>query len=169
KGKAGMATETITVVFTDLVGSTALLSRVGAARADTLRREHFAMLRQATARTGGREIKNLGDGLMIVFRSVTAALDAAVLMQKGIRRGSGEDALAMRVGVSHGEADVEAGDYFGPPVIEAARLCAVAADGQILSSDIVRMLAGSRTSHIFEPIGAIELKGFTEPVPVCSV
>jgi class 3 adenylate cyclase len=164
-----MSTETITVLFTDLVGSTALLSRVGAARADVLRREHFAMLRQAIARTRGREIKNLGDGLMVAFGSVVGALDAAVLMQKGLRRSNADGSLLMRVGISHGEADAEAGDYFGRPVIEAARLCAAADDGQILTTEIVRMLAGSRTFHVFEGIDEIELKGFTEPIAACIV
>ncbi len=65
-----MAAETITVLFTDLVGSTDLLSRVGEVRADELRREHFGLLRANVAEHGGREVKNLGDGLMVVFDGV---------------------------------------------------------------------------------------------------
>lgn len=79
-----MAAETVTVLFTDLVGSTELLSRVGEAGADELSREHFGLLRAAIAEHGGREVKNLGDGLMVVFDGVAAALDAAVVMQQGI-------------------------------------------------------------------------------------
>ena len=59
-------TQTVTVVFTDLVGSTALLSRVGEERAEELRREHFGILRDAITGAGCREVKNLGDKLMIV-------------------------------------------------------------------------------------------------------
>ena len=77
-----MSTETITVLFTDLVGSTALLSRVGEQRAEMLRREHFALLRAVIDETDGREIKNMGDGLMVVFASTRAALGAAVAMQQ---------------------------------------------------------------------------------------
>jgi class 3 adenylate cyclase len=58
-----MATETITVLFTDLVGSTELMSRVGETAAEELRREHFVLLRASIAPHGGREVKNLGDGL----------------------------------------------------------------------------------------------------------
>ena len=79
-----MASVTATFVFTDLVGSTELLSRVGEVRADELRREHFGLLRDAIAEHGGREVKNLGDGLMVVFDGVTAALDGAVAMQQAI-------------------------------------------------------------------------------------
>ena len=118
-----MTTETVTVVFTDLVGSTELLSRVGEVAADALRREHFGLLRSALEVHGGREVKNLGDGLMVVFDGVTAALDAAVAMQQAItaRPPDGEP-LAIRVGVAVGEAEREDGDYFGLPVVEAARL-----------------------------------------------
>ena len=79
-----MATETITVLFTDLVGSTELLSRVGERAAEQLRREHFGLLRAAVEPHGGREVKNLGDGLMVVFDGVASALEAAVGMQQAM-------------------------------------------------------------------------------------
>src|SRR6476646_11373106 len=98
-----MATETITVLFTDLVGSTDLLSRVGEAQADELRREHFGLLRAAMAAHGGREVKNLGDGLMVVFDGVPAALDAAVGMQQAITaRASDAEPLSIKIGVAVG-------------------------------------------------------------------
>jgi class 3 adenylate cyclase len=56
------AVETVTVLFTDLVGATALASTVGPERAEELRQEHFALLREAIAAANGREVKNLGDG-----------------------------------------------------------------------------------------------------------
>ena len=77
-----MATENVTVLFTDLVGSTALSSSLTQDAADVLRREHFSILRQAIAEHGGREVKNLGDGLMIVFGATSAALGCAVAMQQ---------------------------------------------------------------------------------------
>ena len=55
--------ETVTVLITDLVGSTALGSRVGPTVAEALRREHFGVLREAIEASQGREVKNLGDGL----------------------------------------------------------------------------------------------------------
>ena len=62
-----MTTENVTVLFTDMVGSTALASSLAPDAADELRRGHFAILRQAVAEAGGTEVKNLGDGLMVVF------------------------------------------------------------------------------------------------------
>ena len=121
-----MAAATVSVVFTDLVGSTELLSRVGEERAEVLRREHFGLLRDAIADHGGREVKNLGDGLMVVFDGVTAALDGAVAMQQAISGRRSDEPMTIRVGLSSGECDLEDGDYFGLPVVEAARLCAKA-------------------------------------------
>src|SRR5688572_24785890 len=104
-------------MFTDLVGSTELLTRVGDDDADSLRREHFAVLRSAIDAQGGREVKNLGDGLMAAFAVPTAALDAAVEMQQRLelRNRRAVEPLEIRVGLSIGEADVEDGDYFGTP------------------------------------------------------
>src|SRR6476661_9353810 len=165
-----MAAETITVVFTDLVGSTELLSRVGEARADELRREHFGLLRTAMADNGGREVKNLGDGLMVVFDGVTSALDSAVAMQQAITaRPQGAESLSIKIGIAVGEAELEDDDYFGLPVVEAARLCAKAQGGEILTTEFVRMLAKSRSDVELESVGALELKGLDEPVETYRV
>ena len=75
----------------------------------------------------------------------------------------------MRIGISAGDATFEDGDWFGTPVIEASRLCGAADGGQILVSDLVRALAGSRTDHEVRSLGARELKGFPEPVAVSEV
>ncbi len=165
-----MAAATITVLFTDLVGSTDLLSRVGEAEADELRREHFGLLRAAMADYAGREVKNLGDGLMVVFDGVAPALDAAVAMQQAITaRPSDAEPLSIRIGVAVGDAEVEDDDYFGLPVVEAARLCAKAHGGEILTTEFVRMLARSRSKVVLEPVGALELKGLDEPVETYRV
>jgi adenylate cyclase len=154
-----VGTATVTVLFTDLVESTALMARVGEDRAEALRREHFGLLRDAIDTHGGREIKNLGDGLMVAFDAVTAALACAVDMQQRLdaRNRRADEALSIRIGVSHGEADVAEGDYFGTPVVEASRLCGNADGGEIFTSEIVRLLAGSRGDFTFEPLGAAEL------------
>lgn len=120
---------------------------------------------------GGREVKNLGDGLMVVFATVSGSLDAGVAMQQAFeaRNRAADEAMAIRVGVSTGEADVADGDYFGVPVVEAARLCAMAAGGEILAADLVRMMAGARGGHRFDPVGLVELKGLEDPVAACRV
>lgn len=166
-----MTTQTITVVFTDLVGSTELLSRVGEAESERLRRELFTQCREAAAAHHGREVKNLGDGLMLAFPAPSAGLDAAVEIQQRLeaRNRRASDPLALRIGVSSGEVEEEDGDYFGRPVVEAARLCATAHGGQILATEIVRHLAGSRLAHETTPVGPLELKGLDDPVPAVSV
>jgi adenylate cyclase len=134
-----------------LVGSTALLSRVGEERAELLRREHFRVIAGCDADSEGREVKNMSDGLMVVYTSPSAAVNGAVAMQQRLdaRNRRSEEAMLVRIGVSVGEADVEDGGYFGSSVVEAARLCAKADGGQIVTTDIVRALTGSRGGHKF--------------------
>jgi hypothetical protein len=158
-------------MFTDLVDSTALMTRVGESAAEGLRRDHMAVLRTAIDARGGREVKNLGDGLMVVFTSAADAVAAAVDIQRALHRRNRRAAepLAVRVGIALGDADVEDDDYFGVPVVQAARLCAQAAGGEVLCTDVVRMLAGSRVDASFEAVGELALKGLTEPVAASRV
>jgi len=166
-----MSVEIVAVVFTDLVGSTALLSRVGEDAAEELRREHFGLLRAAVEPGGGREVKNLGDGLMIVFDSAAEAVAAAVRIQQefDLRNRRAEHALQVRIGIALGDADVDDEDYFGIPVVQAARLCAKCDADEILVTDVVRMLTGTRGGLTFESLGELELKGLDEPVGACRV
>jgi class 3 adenylate cyclase len=153
---------TVTVVFTDLVGSTDLRLALGDDRADALTDECDRLVTAAVTSAGGEVVKSLGDGLMAVFHAAATAVDAAVAAQielaRAARRWRNVD-LAMRVGIATGDADHEGADWHGMPVVEAARLCAAADGGQILASALVRTLAGSRSDHDFEPVGTIELKG----------
>jgi class 3 adenylate cyclase/tetratricopeptide (TPR) repeat protein len=165
-----MSTETVTVLFTDLVASTELMSRLGEAAADELRREHFGLLRGAVAEHGGREVKNLGDGLMVVFDAVTGGLACAVAMQQAIAgRAPDAEPLSIRVGVALGDAEFDDGDYFGLPVVEASRLCARADGGEILTTEFVRLLARSRSDVELVSVGALDLKGLDEPVETFRV
>jgi hypothetical protein len=156
----------VVVLMTDLVGSTAMEDRVGSVAAQELRAEHFGLLRGALESTGGREAKNLGDGLMVVFDSAAQSLAFAAAMQQAVeaRNRRAAEPLGMRVGVSLGDATAEEGDYFGRPAIEAARLCAAAEGGQIVVNGLVRQVAGARGDDRFRSLGALELKGFSEPL-----
>ena len=122
-------TEIVAVLFCDLVGSTALLARLGDDANDALRRDVFAALREPLSRHRGEEVKSQGDGLMVAFRSSAAeAVACAVEMHRSMHRLDQRQplGLAIRVGVSLGEARFEDDDWFGAPVVEAARLCALA-------------------------------------------
>jgi class 3 adenylate cyclase len=162
---------TATFLFTDLVGSTELASSMSAEDAEELRRRHFALLRGVVESTGGREVKNLGDGLMVVFSSASRALSCAVEIQQALERHNRrvEVPLEVRIGVATGEATEEGGDFFGDPVVQAARLCARATSGQILATELLRLTVGRHTSLEFTPLGSLELKGLAAPVPVVEV
>ena len=166
-----MTTEYAAILFTDVVGSTELSQRVSPEFADDLRRAHFSILRQALAETGGTEVKNLGDGLMVVFGSASAALACAVAMQQGVERDNRdrERLVGLRVGLSGGEVSREDDDYFGDPVVEAARLCAACDTGQVLATDVVRAVAGRRSRLQCRSLGDLSLKGLTDPVATVEV
>ena len=169
--RASVTTENVTVLFTDMVDSTTLASHLAPDAADEVRRGHFAILRQAVAEAGGTEVKNLGDGLMVVFGVASAALSCAVAMQQGIERDNRlrEHLVGVRIGLSGGEVNREDDDYFGDPVIEAARLCARCESGQILAADIVRLTAGRRSRHECRSLGKLALKGMPDPVDTVEV
>ena len=162
---------TATFVFTDLVDSTATAARLDHAAAEELRKTHFRLLRGAVAASGGVEVKNLGDGLMVMYSSPSRALAGAAGMQQALEHHnlSGGHLLSVRVGISAGEAVEDDGDYFGDPVVEAARLCAAADGGQILAADVVRLMVGRHATQTFVEIGPLELKGIPEPVDVVDV
>ena len=156
----------VSVLMTDLVGSTAMADRLGPAEGEALRTEHFELLRGALEQTGGREVKNLGDGLMVVFSSASQSMSCASHMQQAVeaRNRRSKEPLGVRIGVSLGDTTVEDGDHFGEPVVEASRLCAAAEGGQILVSDLVRQVGGARDGYRFRSLGGLQLKGLAEPV-----
>jgi class 3 adenylate cyclase/tetratricopeptide (TPR) repeat protein len=166
-----LAIESATILFTDVVGSTELAQRLSPDAADDVRRGHFSILRQAIAETGGTEVKNLGDGLMVVFSSASAALACGVAMQQGVERDNRdrEHSVGLRVGLSGGEVTREDDDYFGDPVVEAARLCATCESGEVLAAAIVRMTAGRRSRHECRSLGELILKGLPDPVETVEV
>jgi class 3 adenylate cyclase len=169
--KAPMNTENVAILFTDIVGSTELSQRLSPEEADEVRRGHFSILRQAVAEAGGTEVKNLGDGLMVVFGSSSVALACGVAMQQSVERNNRDrkHSVGLRVGLSGGEVAREDDDYFGDPVVEAARLCAICESGQILAADVVRLTAGRRSPHQCRSLGEQTLKGLTEPVGTVEV
>jgi DNA-binding SARP family transcriptional activator len=164
-------TGTVTLLFTDQVGSTETLQRLGDEEGERLRRAHFGLLREAAGMHGGEEVKNLGDGLMVAFVSAVDALACAITMQQAVHRAtvSGELAFAVRIGLNVGEPIRDEGDYFGTPVVIAKRLCDAGAPGQILASELVRGLVGTRGGFVYKTLGAVPLKGVAEPVPACEV
>jgi class 3 adenylate cyclase/tetratricopeptide (TPR) repeat protein len=169
----GAGRSTAIVLFTDLVASTELRSRLGEDAAEELRRNHDRLIAAAVDRNRGRLVKHLGDGVMATFTGASDAIAAAVAIQQALdrlnRSGSGGAPLEVRIGISAGDVTFEGPDCFGTPVIEAARLCAAAGGGRILITEVVRLLAGTVGDHQFAPLGALDLKGLPAPVSACEV
>ncbi len=168
---AARRTGTVTLLFTDQVGSTETLQRLGDEEGERLRRAHFGLLREAAAMHGGEEVKNLGDGLMVAFVSAVDAVACAITMQQAVARAraSGELAFAVRIGLNVGEPIRDEGDYFGTPVVIAKRLCDAGAPAQILASELVRALVGTRGGFTYRALEPVALKGVAGPVPACEV
>lgn len=166
-----MAVGVVVLLFTDLVGSTELLDRLGERGVAPLRERYFAILGSAIAAHGGTEVKSLGDGVMAVFPSAGSAVAAASVIQDDAaryNREGGDPAMLVRVGVHAGEAEERDGDYFGLAVHVASRLCDRAVGGQVLCSAVLRGLVPSR-STIFRSVGPLRLKGVAEPVEAYEV
>jgi DNA-binding NarL/FixJ family response regulator len=157
----------VTIMFTDLVGSTTLYDRYGDEEADARRAAHFAVLREVVAAHEGQEVKSTGDGLMVVFRSAVGAVRCAVELQRATT--GSPDGLAMRIGIDAGEPLAEAGDLYGTPVIVASRLCDAAGPGEVLATQVVRQIAGPRVAELMRPAGTFRVKGISESVATALV
>ncbi len=160
--KGAMPRGTVALLFTDLVGSVALGERLGDAGDDEMRRDHFGLLRECITAHEGHEVKNLGDGLMVVFESSANAVDAALAIQRAVtvRNADADVPIEIRIGIHVGEPSIEDGDYFGRPVAVTKRLCDAVGGGEILVSDLVRSL--SREPDMFVDRQEITLKGMTD-------
>lgn len=159
---------TATVLFCDLVGSTAQRTALGDDAADRLALVLDRLLRGAVTAWHGRVVKSTGDGLMAVFDAASDAVSCAIAIQQqtDLRNRSvpPEQHLLLRVGLSAGDVHYVANDCHGTPVVEAARLESAAETGAIFVSELVRLLVGSRGGHRFELVGSLDLKGLAPVV-----
>jgi len=162
----------VAILFTDLVGSTELLDLLGDDAAEELRRTHFSLLRHAVEDAGGTEVKSLGDGLMVSFASPVQAFACAVVMQRAIADHNEAEptrALQVRVGLHAGDPVRHEDDLHGTAVVVAKRLCDQAHGGQILASELVAGLVGTRGDFQLRPAGHLKLKGLSQPTATVTV
>ena len=162
----------VVLLFTDLVGSTEMLGRLGDDVAERMRREHFHLLRDVISGHRGTEVKNLGDGLMVVFAGVVDAISCAVAIQQAIARNNArtrESPMQVRIGLNAGEPFRTEDDWFGTPVVVAKRLCDQTEGGRIVVSQLVRDLAGGRGGFTFRELGPLVLRGLGAPVVAAEV
>ena len=160
-----------TIVFTDMEGSTAATQRLGDEAHMEILRRHNAIIRDALARTGGREIKHTGDGIMASFVSPSKAVACALDIQRAFTEHNaihGEQPIRVRIGISAGEPVADNQDLFGAAVQLAARACAHALPEQVVAANVVRELCIGKT-FAFADQGEVALKGFDEPQRLFAV
>jgi class 3 adenylate cyclase/tetratricopeptide (TPR) repeat protein len=155
----------VTILFSDVEGSTDLRTERGDAAAHRILRSHEDVVRRCVAAHDGREVKALGDGFMVVFMSARKALACAISIQQAMEERNVEfpgEELKVRIGLNTGEVVVEGDDIYGQAVNAAARISSRAKGGEVLVSEIVRQLAGSGPEFTFADRGRYRLKGFPD-------
>jgi len=154
----------ISVMFTDIVGSTQMTQTYGDKLAQELVHRHNTIVRQALTACNGEEIKQTGDGIMASFVWASNALDAAIAIQRAVddyNRQSPTVPLEIRIGLNAGEPIVENNDLFGLTVQLASRVCAQADKNQIFVSSVVKELAAGK-NYTFKDLGLFDLKGIDD-------
>ncbi len=157
------------IMFTDIVDSTGMTSRLGDERAVEMIRAHDAIVRRALKDRRGREIKHTGDGIMASFDDTGAGVACARSIQQGFGAFNlaSREKLRVRIGLDVGEPVADSNDLFGATVQTAARLCHEADPGAVLVSGAVReALAGA---FELRALGPRALKGLARPVAVYEV
>jgi len=152
----------VTILFSDIEDSTILTERLGDERWLDLLRSHNSIFRKHLSEHGGYEVKNQGDGFMLVFPQPTAALHCAIEVQRALAERATEnpvDEIRVRMGLHTGEAIAEEGDFFGRNVVLAARIAAQARGGEILVSEALREQAEGEDGLAFDEGRELELKG----------
>jgi class 3 adenylate cyclase len=158
-----------TFMFTDVVGSTQLVEAIGDAAWENLLRWHDETLKRLFADEGGEVVKHTGDGFLVIFQTPDRALGAAQAVQRTLASHRREHGFApqVRIGV-HTAGGVRHGrDYSGAGVHVAARIGALANEGEILASSAT--LAAAVSTYQAADRGQVKLKGISKPVAVSSV
>jgi predicted ATPase/class 3 adenylate cyclase len=161
------AVETLTFLFTDIEGSTALLRRAGEAVYAQVLAAHDALIRSALAAHGGTELNTMGDGFFAGFSSPRACVAAVLEMQQALEAHvwPGGEHVRVRMGVHTGEAAQTPSGVVGLDVHRAARIAGVAHGGQVLLSETAAALVRDSlpTGVALENLGLHRLKDLSRP------
>jgi class 3 adenylate cyclase len=157
------------IMFTDIVDSTGLTSRLGNELAVEMVRAHDAMVRRALGDHNGRVVKHTGDGIMASFEDVSAAVQTSAAIQKAFEdfNAVSEQKLKVKIGIDVGEPVADSNDLFGTTVQMAARLCQAADAEGILVSKAVH--DSVHNGFRLRGLGSRRFKGFESPVPIYEV
>ncbi len=160
-----LPTGTVTFFFSDIEGSTRLLSALGTDRYEAILADHYRLLRDVFARHSGAEVGTEGDSFFVAFSRAQDAATAAIDALRALDLHTWPDGLALkvRIGLHTCEARVVGADYVGIGVHRAARICAAAHGGQIVVSKSTQHLLDDETTIDCVVLGEHALKDFEKP------
>jgi class 3 adenylate cyclase len=152
---------TVTLLFSDIEGSTAMTERLGDQRWLELLRSHNGTVRECLQAHNGYEVKTEGDGFMLAFSSARRALQCAIAIQRAFAayNETTDEPIRVRIGLHTGEAIKEAEDFFGRHVVLASRIADHAQGGEILVSSLLKELTESAGDIRFGEGRDVKLKG----------
>lgn len=153
----------LTLVFTDVEGSTALLRELKGSYGLVLR-IHVRVLERCFEEQRGRLVGSEGDGLFFVFPTAPEAVRAAIEAQQKVEAYAWPDGIRLRVrmGIHCGPVTMSGGQYVGLTVHEVARICTAAHGGQILCSEAVASAMDTELRARLRELGVFSLRGFPE-------
>ena len=149
-----------------------MTQRLGDEKAQIVVRTHNTIVRAALQKSGGKEIKHTGDGIMAQFMTASGAVEGSIEIQRATaqhNKSNKELEFFICIGLHSGEAISEDDDLFGTTVQMSARTCSKAGSEEILVTDIVRQLCSGKTNLKFNDHGKWEMKGYDQPVPLFKV
>ena len=159
--------EQATILFSDIVSSTDLVTQLGDSAARDIFLKHDQIIRKQVKNHGGRELQNLGDGFMLSFKSASAAIKCACEIQRDISKKVAS--IKVRIGINTGEVVRREGEHpFGQAVVVASRILSRAKGGQVLVSDVTKQLASGGGFSFLEK-GRFKPKGFKESMKLYEV
>jgi class 3 adenylate cyclase len=162
----------MTVVFTDVEGSTGMLERLGEERWLEVIRDHNRLVRERVSAHDGVVVKSQGDGFMLIFASASAALASAVELQEVFRVYSAQlanEPLRVRIGLHTGNVFQERDDFLGKTVVVAARITGRARGGEVLVSGALKEYTEHLAEWRFGPPADLNLRGLASPQRVHPV
>lgn len=157
---------TVTILFSDIEGFTALNDRLGDLLAQQVLREHNILIRAEVARQDGFEVKNQGDGFMVAFSSASRAVRASIAIQGAFQSYNADHpttTVRVRIGMHTGEALRDQDDFLGGTVNLAARITEQARGGEIFVSSVLKELCDTTGEFQFGDAQEVELKGISQP------
>jgi class 3 adenylate cyclase len=162
---------TVTIMFSDIEGFTAINERLGDYRMQSILRDHNKIVRQKLDEYDGFEVKVNGDGFMVAFSSAARALRCAVALQEALTdyNDDADEPVRVRIGLHTGEAIRDADDFLGSTVNLASRIAEAARGEEIFVSALLRELCAPTGEFTFDQGREMDLKGLSRPHRVYTV